>query len=328
MNTDTAGWRDRVADLAATVSARLSHLVPDRMPAALYEPVQYVLSKGGKRFRPVLVLLMADAFGVDSEEAMPLAMAVELVHEFSLVHDDIMDHADSRRGRPTVHMKYDVDTAILCGDTLLNLATSMIADARSGDVRDHLKCLTHAVASLCEGQSLDKQYETASGLQTADYLRMVDLKTGALTAACLELAGIAGGVSNLKRSRLRSAGLAMGRAFQIQDDLLDLVAEDARWGKSIGGDLMEGKKTFLLLEAQARSTESDGGFFGKIHQGAGLDASQIDEARQRMSSLGVLKASRDAIAAHTDQAIVLLGLASGNTSDVQLLVRSMAERVW
>ena len=328
MNTDTNGWRDRVAVLAETISNRLSQLVHDRRPAALYEPVQYVLSKGGKRFRPVLVLLAADAFGIDSEEAMPLALAVELVHEFSLVHDDIMDHADSRRGRPTVHVKYDVDTAILCGDTLLNLATSMIADVTAGSVKDHVKCLSHAVESLCEGQALDKQYETASGLQTADYLRMVDLKTGALTAACLELAGIAGGVNTLVRSRLRSSGLAMGRAFQIQDDLLDLVADDARWGKVIGSDLMEGKKTFLLLEAQARSTESDGDFFGKIHQGAGLDASQIVEARRRMDSLGVLEASRDAIAKHTDQAIVLLGLASGHTSDVQLLVRSMAERVW
>lgn len=328
MVTDAARLRERTAALAASVSDQLSVLGLGRTPIALYGPVQYVLSKGGKRFRPVLVLMAADALGISAERAMPLALAVELVHNFSLVHDDIMDHADSRRGHPTVHVKYDTDTAILCGDTLLNLAMSMIADVRAGDIREHFRCLTRTVASLCEGQALDKQYESSTSVQTSDYLEMVDLKTGALFAACLDLAGIVAGVDHGVRTRLRSAGLSMGRAFQIQDDLLDLVADDTRWGKVIGGDLMEGKKTFLLLEAQRKSAVSDGAFFRGIHQGAGLRADQIAEARERMEALGVLRASRKAIEQHTNQALALLDSTPGNTEDLQLLVRKMAVRAW
>ena len=328
MTTEAADLRARTAPLADAVSAQLSALASGRAPAALYEPVAYVLSKGGKRFRPVLVLMASEALGVSVERAMPLALAVELIHDFSLVHDDIMDHADSRRGRPTVHVKYDSDTAILCGDTLLNMAMDTIAHVRTGDVRAHVKCLTRAVTSLCEGQALDKQFETSTGVQTSDYLRMVDLKTGALIAACLELAGIAANVASEVRARLRSAGVSMGRAFQIQDDLLDLVAEDVRWGKVIGGDLMEGKKTFLLLEAQRRSAESEGAFFRGIHQGAGLRADQIDHAREQMESLGVLQASREAIAQHTEQALTLLESVPGDMAQVRLLVQTMAARVW
>ena len=322
----SADLNQRIDNLSGLVSDRLATLVQGREPAALWEPVQYVLSGGGKRFRPVLLLLTADAFGVDKERAMPLAMAIELVHDFSLVHDDIMDHADSRRGRPTVHVRWDQDTAILCGDALLNLAYSLISDA--GDLRDHLHCFTSTIDALCEGQALDKQYETAQDVQTADYLQMVDLKTGALIAASLELAGIASGANGEVRRQLRMAGIAMGRAFQIQDDLLDLIAKDARWGKIIGGDLMEGKKTFLLLEAQARSRGSDAIFFAGIHQGAGLQASRIEEARCRMRDLGVLDASRAAISQHTDAAVAILDSLPGKTAQVQALVRSMAARAW
>ena len=135
---------------------QLSTIAYGRMPAALYEPIQYVLSKGGKRFRPVLALMAARVFDIDTDRAMPMALAVELVHEFSLIHDDIMDHADSRRGRPTIHVKYDADTAILCGDALLNLAVSKMADLQIGDLREHVRCLTKAIAALCEGQALDQ----------------------------------------------------------------------------------------------------------------------------------------------------------------------------
>ncbi|MDE2834613.1 MAG: polyprenyl synthetase family protein [Bacteroidota bacterium] len=328
MITDAAELRARTTLLADAVSDQLSALASGRTPAALYAPVNYVLSKGGKCFRPVLVLMASEALGVSIERAMPLALAVELVHGFSLVHDDIMDHADSRRGRPTVHVKYDTDTAILAGDTLLNMAMAMVAQVRTGDVRAHLKCLTRAVTGLCEGQALDKQFETATGVRTADYLQMVDLKTGALIAACLELAGIAADVGSRVQSRLRSAGISLGRAFQIQDDLLDLVAEDVRWGKVIGGDLMEGKKTFLLLEAQRRSAGSERAFFHRIHQGAGLRADQIDYARAQMESMGVLQASRDAIARHTEKALALLESVPGSLVEVRQLAQSMAARVW
>ena len=328
MSSDIIRLREQTDELAALVSTQLSTIASERTPAALYEPIQYVFSKGGKRFRPVLALMAARVFDIDTDRAMPMALAVELVHEFSLIHDDIMDHADSRRGRPTIHVKYDTDTAILCGDALLNLAMSKMADLQIGDLREHVCCLTNAIAALCEGQALDKFYETHSDVTTEDYLHMVDLKTGALIAACLELAGIAANLGRNEIQSLRLAGLSMGRAFQIKDDLLDLVAEDARWGKVIGGDLMEGKKTYLLLEAQSRSAKSDGAFFRGIHQGAGLRRDQITEARQRMDALGVLSASRESVTQHTHQALAHLDAVPGNTNDIQRLVGELANRAW
>ena len=228
--------------LRAEIDSGLSDLVKHYQPSELYDSVRYVLSGGGKRVRPALLVLSAEVFGVGIRHTMPLALAVELIHNFSLVHDDIMDHADSRRGRKTVHVLWNIDTAILCGDVLLALASECIGRATSGDPAQLTRVFGRMIRELCEGQALDMVIGNSQDLTTADYLHMVDGKTGGLLSASLEMGGIAGKADPDSCLALREAGKFIGRAFQINDDLLDLVADDQRWGKVSGGRFDGGER--------------------------------------------------------------------------------------
>lgn len=285
--------RDAIQALRSTIDERLPKVVVEREPAGLYEPVRYVLRSGGKRLRPILLIAASRVFGAGDSDALPAALAVEVFHNFTLVHDDIMDHAEERRGQPTVHVKWDESTAILCGDFLLGLAYDLLA--RSGGlVSTHVLIgrFQQMVARLCEGQALDKAFETRDDVSVREYLHMVDRKTGALLQASLELGAMIGGAGSEDISRVAEIGRNTGRAFQIQDDLLDLTADDDRWGKQIGGDLMEGKKTYLLLRALEQSTGQDHEWFLRIVRERGLALEKVDEARERMSRSGVLEDAR------------------------------------
>ena len=290
---------DFVVRLGGDVTEALGRLVAHADPEVLYDPVRYVIAGEGKHIRPVLLLLSAGLFGVDTAHAMPAALAVELTHDFALVHDDIMDNADSRRGRASVHVRWDEDIAILCGDVLLSMSFDLVARTSSPHVPLMVRMFAAMVAALCEGQALDKAFEKRKQVTPAQYLDMIDRKTGALVSAALELGGMIGGASSTQREALWSMGREAGRAFQIQDDLLDLVAEDVHWGKPIGGDLMEGKKTFLLLEALARSAGGDYAFFSRIRRGAGLPPEEIPEARSRLEGLGVIELARERVRRHS-----------------------------
>ena len=289
-------FRDEVSD-------SLSGLIRTAKPDVLYDSARYVLAGEGKHVRPVLVLVSAAICGVPSANAMPAALAVELVHDFALVHDDIMDHAQSRRGRPAVHVAWDEDTAILCGDLLLAMSFDQVARTSSGRLAELVHAFASMVAALCEGQALDKDFERLAQVSTAQYLDMIDRKTGALLSVALEMGGIIGDAPEEMLAALRSIGCLMGRAFQIQDDLLDLVAGDPGWGKAVGGDLMEGKKTFLLLEALERAEGEDRAFFARIRKDSGLVESEIPEARRRMRALGVLDAARERVQQHSEAAL-------------------------
>ena len=288
---------DHVARLRRIVNRTLPTLVEAAAPAALYDPVRYVLEGEGKRLRPVLLLLAAEAFGTSAEEALPAALATEVFHNFTLVHDDIMDHADTRRGRPTVHRQWDESTAILCGDYLLALSYDLLARLPAERIGPVLRVFHQMVARLCEGQTLDKVFETRASVSVEEYLHMIDCKTGALLQSTLEIGGLIGGASPVHLQALREAGHRLGRAFQIQDDLLDLVAEDARWGKVIGGDLREGKKAYLLLRALERSEGEAHAWFARILTRGGLPEAEVPEARNRMERLGVLEDATQAVAA-------------------------------
>lgn len=314
-------------ELRLAVESGLSELVRDRGPGELYDSVRYVLSGGGKRLRPLLLLLSADVFGADLREARPLALAVELAHNFSLVHDDIMDHADTRRGHKTVHVLWDNDTAILCGDVLLALAFESVSQTRSDKSAQLMQVFSEAIRGLCEGQALDMAIETKQDLKISDYLRMIDGKTGALLSGSLEMGGIFGGADSHARLALRAAGKSIGRAFQIQDDLLDVVADSQHWGKVQGGDLIEGKRTYLLLKACERATGEDLDFFERIRPGSGLDKQEIPKARKRMEELGVFDAARARVRAYTCAALAQIDLLPGDTSRLNALIDRMAARV-
>jgi geranylgeranyl diphosphate synthase type II len=294
----------RVRDLRERVNAALDDLEPpERQPPLLYDPVRYVLRGGGKRLRPILLLLTAEAFGAATDDALPAALAVEVFHNFTLVHDDVMDHADERRGRPAVHHRWDTGTALLAGDLLLVRAYDLLAEAEAeADLAALMRPFRRMARRLCEGQALDKAFETRAEVSVEEYLDMIDGKTGALLGATLELGGRCGEATGEQAEALHAAGAALGRAFQIQDDLLDLTADPERWGKPVGGDLMEGKKTFLLLRALERATDADRAFFERATLGGGLDEEDIAEARRRMDALGVLDDARRAVARHTEAA--------------------------
>jgi geranylgeranyl diphosphate synthase type II len=276
--------------------------VADREPAVLYDPVQYVLEGGGKRVRPTLLLLVAEAYGTAVTTALPAALAVEVFHNFTLVHDDIMDEADERRGRPTVHTKWDVGTAILVGDIMMGLSYELLGEVDAA-ADDALYDVYHPmVEQLCAGQALDASFEGASSVSVDAYLEMIDGKTAALLRTAIELGALIGGAPPDERAELREAGGLVGRAFQIQDDLLDLTAEGDEWGKAVGGDLVVGKKTYLTLRALERAEGDEYDWFARLITDGGLPPEDVPEARSRMERLGVFADARDAVETYSDRA--------------------------
>ena len=220
----------------------------------LYEPVAYALSAGGKRLRPVLCLMAADAFCGDPSKAASAAAGLEMFHNFTLLHDDVMDNSDLRRGRPTVHKRWDTNTAILSGDTMLTLATQLISRVDDGVLRSVLDTFNDMAIKVYEGQRLDMDFENRDDVTVSDYVEMVKAKTGALLGAAAKIGALAAGANERDAEAMYTFGLNLGVAFQIQDDFLDVFGDATTFGKPIGGDINNQKKTFLLLSALGQET--------------------------------------------------------------------------
>jgi geranylgeranyl diphosphate synthase type II len=220
-------------------------------PMALYEPIAYILTLGGKRIRPILSIAAYQLFKDNTKKAYPVAFAVEMFHNFSLMHDDIMDEAPLRRGKPTVHTKYNVNTGILSGDAMLILAyeslTSVSADNKT--VTKLIKIFNKVAIEVCEGQQFDINFEKFNTIQINDYLKMIELKTAVLLAAALEMGAVLAKASDEDAKHLYEFGRNIGIAFQLQDDILDTYGDPATFGKKVGGDIAQNKKTFLYLKA-------------------------------------------------------------------------------
>ena len=218
-------------------------------PESLVNPINYVLSGKGKRVRPILTLFTAESFGGTKSESMPAALAVEILHNFTLVHDDIMDEDHIRHGKPTVHHKWDVGTAILSGDAMLSLALKMIQ--KSPQFNEKLMTsFIDGLQAVCEGQAFDKEFETREIVTLDEYIHMIDLKTGYLIGLSAELGAISVGVNDDDVIKVREYGRLIGRAFQIQDDLLEIYSDSDNMGKSLESDLLLGKKTYLMILAK------------------------------------------------------------------------------
>ena len=287
---------DVAARALADVERGLADLDLPAEPASLYDPVRYALASGGKRVRPVTLLLAAEAFGGAAARvrALPAALAVETFHNFTLVHDDIMDRAATRRGRPTVHAAFGEAEAILAGDLMHGLSARLVHETQTDRGSEARALFDRMVVRLCEGQALDLAFETRADVSVDDYLAMIDGKTGALLEVALELGALVGGAEPDACAAMRRAGHALGRAFQIQDDLLDLTADAPGWGKTIAGDLVAGKRTFLLLHALERTAGTPDHAFWTRALG-GLDPADVPRARAEMERAGVLAHAAQAV---------------------------------
>jgi geranylgeranyl diphosphate synthase type II len=218
-------------------------------PAELYDPITYTLNLGGKRIRPLLVLLGCDLFGGNIEKAMPAAIAIELFHNFTLLHDDIMDCAPLRRGQETVYKKWNTNIAILSGDTMFAVAYEYLSQSNPQVLPSALSEFTRTARLVCEGQQYDMNFEQQKLVSINDYLKMIRLKTAVLIGCSLKLGSILANVPDPETEKIYSFGENIGMAFQLQDDLLDVFGDEQKFGKEIGGDIVSGKKTFLLLKA-------------------------------------------------------------------------------
>jgi len=217
-------------------------------PESLVNPINYVLSGKGKRVRPILTLFTGASFGGTKSESMPAALAVEILHNFTLVHDDIMDEDHIRHGKPTVHHKWDVGTAILSGDAMLSLALKMIQKSPQFNGK-LMTSFINGLQAVCEGQAFDKEFETCETVTLDQYIHMIDLKTGYLIGLSAELGAISVGADDSDVIKVRDFGRMIGRAFQIQDDLLEIYSDSNNMGKSLESDLTLGKKTYLMIQA-------------------------------------------------------------------------------
>ncbi len=231
------------------ISDYFAELSLTKEPKNLYEPIQYILSLGGKRMRPILTLMATEIFDVDCKKALAAATAVEVFHNFSLIHDDIMDDAPLRRGNETVHEKWDVNTGILSGDAMLILAYQHFEEYEPAIFRELAKLFSKTALEVCEGQQYDVDFETRDDVTIPEYLKMIQYKTAVLVGAAMKMGAIVAETSSENANLIYNFGLNLGIAFQLQDDYLDAFGDPKTFGKQVGGDIIENKKTYLYLKA-------------------------------------------------------------------------------
>lgn len=236
-------------EIAQIISTEIDQIDWNKEPRGLYEPIGYVLSLGGKRIRPALTLMSCDLFSDDVQVAVNTAIALEVFHNFTLLHDDIMDRADVRRGRPTVHKKWDDNTAILSGDVMQIASYQFIAKTPSQYLKPVLDLFSQTAAEICEGQQYDVDFENREVVKAEEYLEMIRLKTAVLLGCALKTGAWIGGAGEEDAQLLYDFGINIGLAFQLKDDLLDVYGDEKTFGKKIGGDILCNKKTYLLIHA-------------------------------------------------------------------------------
>jgi geranylgeranyl diphosphate synthase type II len=245
----------KLEDLQAIISEAVDKLNFPIYPAALYEPISYILSLGGKRMRPALLLMACDLFGGDVDAAISPALAIEVFHNFTLMHDDIMDNAPLRRGSTTVHERWNKNAAILSGDVMLVEGYKLMMQVEDRLLRPILDIFNTTATGVCEGQQLDMEFEELSNVNIDEYLNMIRLKTAVVLGGALKIGALIGGADVKDAELLSSFGEHLGLAFQLQDDILDVYGDPEKFGKQVGGDIISNKKTYLLIKAKELANE-------------------------------------------------------------------------
>ncbi|MBR6492682.1 MAG: polyprenyl synthetase family protein [Paludibacteraceae bacterium] len=301
-------------------------------PRGLYEPIEYTLASGGKRLRPTLALIAAECIvnggllnGDALDHVLPAALALEVFHNFTLLHDDVMDRAEIRRGRPTVHARWNDNTAILSGDQMLIEAYKLLSDVPADKLPQVLKWFNEMATGICEGQQYDMDFEHQSHVSIDEYMKMIELKTSVLLANAMRIGGYIAGANSQQIDALYKFGLHIGLAFQIQDDILDLYGDPKTFGKAIGGDICCNKKTFLLLTAlETADPESKAELLQWMLE-TERNEEKITAVRKIYDRVGVRAAGEAEMERHMSEALAQLDLLPQNDATEQL--RELAEQL-
>ena len=290
-----------------------------REPYGLYEPIEYTLAAGGKRVRPQLAMIACELFGGTTEEIAPAAMALEVFHNFTLLHDDVMDHALVRRGRPTVHVKWNENTAILSGDQMLIEAYKLLSGVPADKLPTMLQLFNKMATEICEGQQYDVDYENQEHVAIEEYLKMIRLKTAVLLATALKMGSYIAGASSEQQDMLYQFGINIGLAFQIQDDILDVWGNPETFGKAIGGDISCNKKTFVALTAmQLADTNARTELEQWFSQTLTDNSEKIASVKALYEQVGTRIKCEEAVEQYTTQALHLLNQLPQNQATEQL----------
>ena len=293
-----------LSELQIIINDAVSKLDYPEYPAQLYEPISYILSLGGKRMRPALLLMACDLFGGDVYKAISSALAIEVFHNFTLMHDDIMDNAPLRRGKVTVHERWNKNVAILSGDAMMVESNKLMMLVDNGILRQVLDVFNETATGVCEGQQVDMTFEQQEDVKVDEYINMIRLKTAVLLGGALKIGALVGGASLKDAGLLYTFGERLGIAFQLQDDILDVYGDPEKFGKQVGGDIISNKKTFLLIKAlelaQGRQAQElnkwmRSGIAGKVEAVTGL-----------YNSLNVRHFAEQAMQAYADEAFKAL----------------------
>ncbi|MEO1487274.1 MAG: polyprenyl synthetase family protein [Bacteroidota bacterium] len=309
-----------IAQLRQTVLEHIKATIAIKEPESLYAPIDYIMQLGGKRMRPVLTLMAAEVFGGQAKDAMNAAMAIEVFHNFSLVHDDIMDDAPLRRGKTTVHEKWDVNTGILSGDAMLILAYQFFESYEPEMFKALVSLFSTTAIEVCEGQQYDVDFETRTDVTLEEYLKMIAYKTAVLVAAAMKMGAITAGASGEDAQSIYEFGKNLGIAFQLQDDYLDAFGDAESFGKQVGGDIIENKKTVLFIKALEFSDTE------QREQLLSLYSKQPDDATEKVEAVkaifiesGAVDFTKATIANYTEKAFQALENLSISDSNKGLL---------
>ena len=308
------------------INHEIAKLNWEREPKGLYAPIAYTMAAGGKRVRPQLAMIACGIFGGNEQEVAPAAMALEVFHNFTLLHDDVMDKAEVRRGRPTVHIQWNENTAILSGDQMMIEAYKLLAEVPADKLHKVLRLFNKMATEICEGQQYDVDFESQEHVTIEEYLKMIRLKTSVLLATALQIGSYLVGANEAQQEALYQFGINVGLAFQIQDDILDVWGDPKTFGKAVGGDISCNKKTYVYLTAQKLADDE---LTEKLHQwyGSVLDdnTEKIAAVKGIFEQLNVRAACEAVVEDYTQKALLILDTLPQNAATEQL--RQLANKL-
>ena len=308
------------------INHEIAKLNWEREPKGLYAPIAYTMAAGGKRVRPQLAMIACGIFGGNEQEVAPAAMALEVFHNFTLLHDDVMDKAEVRRGRPTVHIQWNENTAILSGDQMMIEAYKLLAEVPESKLHKVLRLFNKMATEICEGQQYDVDFESQEHVTIEEYLKMIRLKTSVLLATALQIGSYLAGANEAQQEALYQFGINVGLAFQIQDDILDVWGDPKTFGKAVGGDISCNKKTYVYLTAQKLADDE---LTEELHQwyGSVLDdnTEKIAAVKGIFEQLNVRAACEAVVEDYTQKALLILDTLPQNAATEQL--RQLANKL-